>query len=142
MINKEIIPFICRKIKEHEKTIDPNSPRDYLDFLIIAAEDNDEMGFYAIAMTIWSLYIAGSDTVAKTLRWLCLVLTVFPTIQVKGYFDADNRLNPYWQHFENITERASRKQNPRPFGKVVRKFSSIFCFSESRSAIFPKITGR
>ena len=87
MMNEEIIPFICRKIKEHEETIDPDSPRDYLDFLIIAARDNDEMGFYAIAMTIWSLFIAGSDTVATTLRWLCLVLAEFPAIQDWGFFN-------------------------------------------------------
>ena len=34
---KEIIPFFCRKMKEHEDTIDPDSPRDYLDYLILEA---------------------------------------------------------------------------------------------------------
>ena len=86
LLNKEILPFFCHKIKEHEETIDPESPRDYLDYLILAAKDNDEMGFYAIAMTMWSLHIAGSDTVATALSWLCLVLTAFPVIQGSSYF--------------------------------------------------------
>ena len=59
-----------------------------MDYLIIAAKDNDEMGFYAIAMTMWSLQIAGSDTVATAMRWLCLVLTAFPLIQGLGCFCA------------------------------------------------------
>ena len=86
LLNKEIIPFFLRKMKEHEETIDPESPRDYLDYLIIAAKDNDEMGFYTIAMTMWTLYIAGSDTLATALNWLCLVLTSFPVIQGSGCF--------------------------------------------------------
>ena len=59
-----------------------------MDYLIIAAKDNDEMGFYAIAMTMWSLHIAGSDTVATAMSWLCLVLTAFPLIQGPGCFYA------------------------------------------------------
>ena len=76
-----MLPFFCQKLKEHEDTIDPESPRDYLDFLILAAQDNDEMNFSAIALTIWSMYVAGSDTVATTLRWLCLIFVAFPAIQ-------------------------------------------------------------
>ena len=34
MMYTEIIPFFCKKMKEHEDTIDPDSPRDYLDYLI------------------------------------------------------------------------------------------------------------
>ena len=31
LINKKILPFFCEKMKQHEETIDPDSPRDYLD---------------------------------------------------------------------------------------------------------------
>ena len=75
-------------MKEHEETIDLESPRDYLDYLIIAAKDDDKIGFYTIAMTIWMLYLAGSDTVATALSWLCLVLTAFPVVQGSGCFYA------------------------------------------------------
>ena len=70
-------------MKQHEDTIDPASPRDYLDYLILDAQENDEIGYIAIAWTLIVLYIAGSDTLATTLRWLCLNLTAFPIIQ--GY---------------------------------------------------------
>ena len=76
-----MIPFFCEKMKQHEETIDSASPRDYLDYLILDAQENDEIGYIAIAWTLVVLYIAGSDTLAITLRWLCLNLTAFPKIQ-------------------------------------------------------------
>ena len=78
-----MIPFFCEKMKQHEETIDPASPRDYLDYLILDAQENDEIGYIAIAWTLVVLYVAGSDTLATTLRWLFLNLTAFPKIQ--GY---------------------------------------------------------
>ena len=76
-----MIPFFCEKMKQHEETIDPASPRDYLDYLILDAQENDEIGYIAIAWTLVVLYVAGSDTLATTLRWLFLNLTAFPNIQ-------------------------------------------------------------
>jgi len=86
---KEIVPFFCRKIKEHEDTIDPDSPRDYLDYLILEARENDQIGYISIALTIWFLYVGGGDTLATTMRWLCLVLTANPDIQEKCYEELD-----------------------------------------------------
>ena len=84
LINKKIHPFFCEKIKRDEDTIDPDSPRDYLDYLILDAQENDEIGFIAIAWTLLLLYVAGSDTLTKTIRWLCLNLTALPHIQGQG----------------------------------------------------------
>ena len=58
ILYKEIIPFFCRKMKEHEDTIDPDSPRDYLDYLILEARENNQIGYISIALTIWFLYVA------------------------------------------------------------------------------------
>ena len=71
-------------MKQHEDTIDPDSPRDYLDYLILDAQENNEIGFIAISWTLLGLYVAGSDTLATTMQWLCLNLTAFPKIQGKG----------------------------------------------------------
>ena len=70
-----------------------------MDYLIIAAKDNDEMGCYPIAMTMWSLQIAASDTLATAMNWLCLVLTAFPLIQGSGCFYAGSlipELHNFW----------------------------------------------
>ena len=89
ILYKEIIPFFCRKMKEHEDTIDPDSPRDYLDYLILEARENNQIGYISIALTIWFLYVGGGDTLATTMRWLCLVLTAHPDIQQKCYEELD-----------------------------------------------------
>ena len=88
LVNKEILPFFCEKIKDHEDSIDRDSPRDYLDYLILEAQENDELGVYAICYTLLVLYVAGSDTLATTMRWLCLVLTAFPDVQGNGFSNA------------------------------------------------------
>ena len=51
---------------------------------ILDAQENDEIGFIAIAWTLLGMYVAGSDTLATTMQWLCLNLTAFPKIQGKG----------------------------------------------------------
>ena|ERR1711911_302918 len=91
LINKKILPFFCEKMKRHEETIDPDSPRDYLDYLILDAQENDQIGFITIAWTLLALYVAGSDTLATTMRWLCLNLTEFPKIQGQGLVNTFNQ---------------------------------------------------
>ena len=43
-LSKEVIPFFCEKLKQHEETIDPESPRDYMDYLILEARENEDIG--------------------------------------------------------------------------------------------------
>ena len=102
LINTEILSFFCDKIKDHEDTIDPESPRDYLDYLILDAQENDDLGYSAICHTLLLFYIAGSDTLATTMRWLCLTLTAFPEVQGKGYLKA------YYQFYISIYNPISR----------------------------------
>ena len=52
VLSKEVIPFFCEKLKQHEETIDPESPRDYMDYLILEAWENDSIGYESIAITI------------------------------------------------------------------------------------------
>ena len=85
VLSKEVIPFFCKKLKEHEETIDPDSPRDYMDYLILEARENEDIGYESIALTMWALYVGGGDTLATTMRWLCCVLAAYPDIQNKCF---------------------------------------------------------
>ena len=89
VLSKEVIPFFCKKLKEHEDTIDPESPRDYMDYLILEARENEEIGYESIAITMWALYVGGGDTLATTMRWLCCVLAAYPDIQQKCFAELD-----------------------------------------------------
>ena len=68
ILYNEIIPFFITKLKEHEDTIDPESPRDYLDYLILEARQNEDIGFISIALTIWFLYLGAGDTLGQFLK--------------------------------------------------------------------------
>ena len=89
VLSKEVIPFFCKKLKEHEETIDPESPRDYMDYLILEARENEHIGYESIAITMWALYVGGGDTLATTMRWLCCVLVAYPDIQKKCFDELD-----------------------------------------------------
>ena len=89
VLSKEVIPFFCEKLKQHEETIDPESPRDYMDYLILEARENDSIGYESIAITLWALYLGGGDTLATTVRWLCCVLAEYPDIQNKCFNELD-----------------------------------------------------
>ena len=85
VLSKEVIPFFCKKLKEHEETMDPDSPRDYMDYLILEARENEDIGYESIAITMWALYVGGGDTLATTMRWLCCVLAAYPDIQKRCF---------------------------------------------------------
>ena len=89
VLSKEVIPFFCKKLKEHEETIDPESPRDYMDYLILEARENEDIGYESIAITMWALYVGGGDTLATTMRWLCCILAAYPEIQKKCFDELD-----------------------------------------------------
>ena len=89
VLSKEVIPFFCKKLKEHEETIDPDSPRDYMDYLILEARENEDIGYESIAITMWALNVGGGDTLATTMRWLCCGLAAYPDIQNKCFNELD-----------------------------------------------------
>ena len=143
LINKKIHPFFCEKIRRHEDTIDPDSPRDYLDYLILDAQENDEIGFIAISWTLLGLYVAGSDTLATTIQWLCLNLTSFPKIQGKGLLNT----------FNHFVKYQSRIHGPRfskwgfsvfwfltGFSGLVREIAIFWSWTDRfRNSLFPFI---
>ncbi|XP_063793807.1 cytochrome P450 2F3-like [Pseudophryne corroboree] len=82
---QDIFEISAESIKYHEKTLDPNNPRDYIDcFLIKIKEelDNPDSAFYTktLARTIQNLLFGGTETVSTTLRYGILVLMKYPEV--------------------------------------------------------------
>merc|ERR1712012_970900 len=71
------------KIKEHQKDFDPENPRDYLDFLLIEEKTNENIGWHSMIFTMFSLYLGGSDTIATTMRWILVSLSLDKKVQSK-----------------------------------------------------------
>uniref|UniRef100_A0A669F936 Cytochrome P450, family 2, subfamily Y, polypeptide 3 n=1 Tax=Oreochromis niloticus TaxID=8128 RepID=A0A669F936_ORENI len=83
---KEARDFIERKIQEHKETLDPSSPRGYIDcFLIrINQEKNNpssEFNYDNLISTVLNLFVAGTETTSYTLRHALTVLIKYPKIQ-------------------------------------------------------------
>uniref|UniRef100_A0A3Q1GVH7 Uncharacterized protein n=1 Tax=Acanthochromis polyacanthus TaxID=80966 RepID=A0A3Q1GVH7_9TELE len=82
---KKNIDFVEMKIKEHRETLNPSSPRDYIDSFLIAMGDvkDNDAGFDLknLCYCTLDLFGAGTETTTTTLRWGLLYMIHHPDIQ-------------------------------------------------------------
>ncbi|XP_042316440.1 cytochrome P450 2C1-like [Sceloporus undulatus] len=79
--------FVLEEAKEHEATLDPSSPRDFIDCFYIKIDqdkDNDKLEFIIenLAICVLDLFGAGTETTSTTLRYVLLILQKYPKIEV------------------------------------------------------------
>ncbi|CAL8334315.1 unnamed protein product [Boreogadus saida] len=78
--------FIMEKILEHQDTMNPSAPRDYIDcFLTRLKQEQDdassEFNHENLESTVFNLYMAGTETTSTTIRFALSVLIKYPIIQ-------------------------------------------------------------
>ncbi|XP_035535900.1 cytochrome P450 2G1-like [Morone saxatilis] len=83
---QELREFIMNKIQEHQDTLDPSSPRDYIDcFLMRLIQEKDfpttEFHYENLVSTVFNLYLAGTETTSSTIRFALSVMIKYPKIQ-------------------------------------------------------------
>ncbi|XP_006900969.1 PREDICTED: cytochrome P450 2F3-like [Elephantulus edwardii] len=86
--------LIACSVREHQATLDPNSPRDFIDCFLtkMAQEKQDPLShFYmdTLLMTTHNLLFGGTETVGTTLRHAFLVLMKYPEVQVSVQEEID-----------------------------------------------------
>lgn len=90
----ELRKFVTEKVQEHESTLDPNFPRDYIDcFLIRAMKEKDipsEFHNENLISTVFNLYIGGTETTNSTIRFTLNILIKYPEIQKKMQAEIDS----------------------------------------------------
>ncbi|XP_030290311.1 cytochrome P450 2J6-like [Sparus aurata] len=92
-LTQKILDFIEIKIREHKESLNPSSPRDYIDcFLTEMGEEEDkDSGFYLknLCVCTLDLFGAGTETTTTTLRWGLLYMIYYPHIQERVQAEID-----------------------------------------------------
>ncbi|XP_056139546.1 cytochrome P450 2F5-like [Lampris incognitus] len=90
----EIRQFIMDKIHEHQKTINPASPRDYIDCYLVRLnqeKQNPSTEFHHdnLLSTVLNLFLAGTETTSTTIRYALSILIKYPSIQEQTQREID-----------------------------------------------------
>uniref|UniRef100_A0A8C4L5F4 Cytochrome P450 n=1 Tax=Equus asinus TaxID=9793 RepID=A0A8C4L5F4_EQUAS len=85
--------FIAKKVEQNQRTLDPNSPRNFIDSFLIRMQQqknpNTEFCLKNLVLTTLNLFIGGTETVSITLHYGFLLLMKHPDIEAKVHEEID-----------------------------------------------------
>ncbi|XP_068106772.1 cytochrome P450 2C8-like isoform X2 [Hyperolius riggenbachi] len=122
----ELRTFVHEKVEESKKSLDPQSPRHFIDcFLINMQQDkenpNTEFQIENLVTSATNLFTAGTDTVSMTLRHGLLILLRYPEIQVK----VQNEIDQVIGHQSPSVQDRSRMPYTEAVIQEIQRFSDI-----------------
>ncbi|KAL7980690.1 hypothetical protein Chor_001844 [Crotalus horridus] len=90
----ELKEFVAKKAKAHQETLDPNSPRDFIDCFLVKTlqEEKNPDSFFSmeeLVATTLAVFIGGTETVSTTLRYGFLMLLKYPEVEEKIHEEID-----------------------------------------------------
>ncbi|XP_035673491.1 cytochrome P450 2J5-like [Branchiostoma floridae] len=94
--SKKVQQFIREEIDRHRLNLNPEDPRDFIDYCLLQLAQQDGSGTWLkednVVYIIQDLFLAGMDTTAATLTWALLYMILYPDIQQKVQSELDSVL--------------------------------------------------
>ena len=86
--------YMRSEIEKHEKELDEENPKDFIDSYLIEIKNNPDPEFCKdqLIMIGFDLIGAGSETSSTTLTWSLMYLALHPEVQEKCFKEIDNHL--------------------------------------------------
>ncbi|KAM4695591.1 cytochrome P450 2G1-like [Rhinophrynus dorsalis] len=143
--------FITERVKMHQESLDPTSPRDFIDCFLIKMEQEknlpqSEFNMVNSINATFDLFVAGTETVSTTLRYGLMILLKHPDVEERVQKEIDQVIGrnrapciddrscmPYT---EAVIHEIQRLANVIPLG-VPHKVTRDIHF---RDFVFPKDT--
>ena len=96
----DVIDMMQANVMKHQQTLDVNDPRDYTDMALMEIEKTTDTksSFYGqfgldnLKVTLFDLFVAGSETTSTTLTWAALYMVRYPEVQAKVQEELDKEV--------------------------------------------------
>ncbi|XP_075831377.1 cytochrome P450 2C27-like [Microtus pennsylvanicus] len=80
--------YLMEKVKEHQESLNAANPRDFIDYYLIKLKQEShnqqsEFTLENLAVTLFDLFSAGTETTSTTLRYALLLLLKHPDVTAK-----------------------------------------------------------
>ncbi|KAL7980691.1 hypothetical protein Chor_001845 [Crotalus horridus] len=85
----ELKEFVAKKAKAHQETLDPNSPRDFIDCFLEEKNPDSFFSMEELVATTLNIFFGGTETVSTTLRYGFLILLKYPEVEEKIHEEID-----------------------------------------------------
>nr|XP_033812208.1 cytochrome P450 2G1-like [Geotrypetes seraphini] len=92
---EKLAEFIAKRVVLNQETLDPNNPRDFVDYFLIRMEQEKqnplcEINIKDLVITALSVFFGGTETISTTLRYGLLILLKHPDIEGKMHEEIDH----------------------------------------------------
>uniref|UniRef100_F1M6Z6 Cytochrome P450 n=1 Tax=Rattus norvegicus TaxID=10116 RepID=F1M6Z6_RAT len=91
---QEILNYIDHSVEKHRATLDPNTPRDFINTYLLRMEKeksnhHTEFHHQNLVISVLSLFFTGTETTSTTLRYSFLIMLKYPHVAEKVQKEID-----------------------------------------------------